>query len=176
MKESLLQNNISAETRELAALLTKNGLYVSTAESLTGGLISAAFVDVPGCTGWFSDGFITYSDASKTKRLGVDAALIAAKTAVSAEVALQMARGARERSGADFAVAVTGLAGPFADDDGNTLPLAPCHEPGLVFIAAAAPFGETVVRRVFSGDRRDIRLHTVLIAVQLLKNTVQSAP
>lgn len=176
MTEAALQNRISAETRELAALLTNSGLYISAAESLTGGLISAAFVDVPGCTGWFSDGFITYSDASKTKRLGVDAALIRSKTAVSAEVALQMALGARKNSGADFAVAVTGLAGPFVDGNGNMLPLAPCHEPGLVFVAVASPFGESVVRRVFSGSRREIRLHTVLIAVQLLKNTVQSAP
>lgn len=170
-----LEKRIEKEAFELAELLSANGFSVAAAESLTGGLISAAFVGVPGCSNWFSDGFVTYSDRAKSARLGVDAELICEKTAVSAEVALQMARGARERSGADFAVAVTGLAGPFTDENGEKLPLDPRHEPGLVFIAAASSGGEAVQRRVFSGGRNDIRLMTVLISVQMLKNTVQTA-
>jgi hypothetical protein len=78
----------------------------------------------------------------------VDPALIAEKTAVSSQVGLAMAQGALIESGADYAVAVTGLAGPFFDENGECYPLPPEHEPGLVYIACACRYGAAVVRRI----------------------------
>ena len=96
----------------LADLMLRKGWLLATAESCTGGLISAACTDLAGSSNWFERGFVTYSNEAKTDLLGVDAALIAAHGAVSQEVARAMAGGAIARSGAQVAVAVTGVAGP----------------------------------------------------------------
>ena len=124
-----LELRIRAAAEEIAWLLTLRGQFVTAAESLTGGMICASLVDIPGSSNWFSDGFVTYSDSAKARRLGVDPALIAEKTAVSSQVGLAMAQGALIESGADYAVAVTGLAGPFFDENGECYPLPPEHEP-----------------------------------------------
>lgn len=158
----------------IALFLTEEKRFVTAAESLTGGMISSSLVDVPGSSNWFSDGFVTYSDAAKAKRLGVEPSLIAEKTAVSAEVALAMARGALEKSGADYAAAVTGLAGPFYDENGEAYPLPPCHEPGLVFVACACREGAAVRRCIFTGSRTMIRKKTNLTALIMLKKMMQN--
>ncbi|MES2667297.1 MAG: nicotinamide-nucleotide amidohydrolase family protein [Pseudomonadota bacterium] len=88
------------------------GLRIATAESCTGGMISAALTDVPGASDVFDRGFVTYSNAAKTAMLGVPAALIVADGAVSESVARAMAEGALARSDAGLAIAVTGIAGP----------------------------------------------------------------
>jgi len=88
------------------------GMRVTAAESCTGGMIAAALTDVPGSSAIFDAGFVTYADAAKQSLLGVDAALLAAHGAVSEPVARAMAEGARDRAGADIAVAVSGIAGP----------------------------------------------------------------
>ena len=169
-----IAERINGHIRALARLLTERGETVTAAESLTAGMISASFADVPGCSDWFSHGFVTYSDRAKAELLGIDPELIARETAVSADVGIRMAEGALKRSGADYAIAVTGLAGPFADENGVPYPLDPRHEPGLVFVSGATKRGAVVKRCVFTGDRASIRRQTVLEAVLLLKNMVQN--
>ena len=155
-----LDADIHSEAETLAALLTERGLFVTAAESLTGGMISSSLVDIPGSSNWFSDGFVTYSNESKIKRLGVDAQTLVRETAVSAPVARMMAAGALEKSGADFAVAVTGLAGPGADEYGRPA--------GLVYIGIAFRGGTASKEYAFSGTRADIRKKTNREALILL--------
>ncbi len=96
----------------LAEALRARGLRLAAAESCTGGLIAAACTARPGSSDWFDRGFVSYSNAAKTELLGVPAGLIEAEGAVSAPVARAMAEGALQRSAADLALAVTGIAGP----------------------------------------------------------------
>ncbi|WP_371587440.1 CinA family protein [Rhodovulum sp. P5] len=96
----------------LVALARDRGVMIATAESCTGGMISAAITDVPGSSSVFDRGFVTYSNAAKTAMLGVSEATLAAHGAVSEEVAAEMAAGALARSDAAVSVAVTGIAGP----------------------------------------------------------------
>jgi nicotinamide-nucleotide amidase len=96
----------------MADFLLKNQLKLATAESCTGGMISAACTDLAGSSDWFERGFVTYSNEAKTDLLGVDAALIKAQGAVSEAVARAMAFGAIRHSLAQVSIAVTGVAGP----------------------------------------------------------------
>lgn len=96
----------------LLALATEKRLMLATAESCTGGLIAGAMTDLPGSSVIFDRGFVTYSNAAKIQVLGVDPKLIDTHGAVSEEVAYAMTQGALEKSDADIAVAVTGVAGP----------------------------------------------------------------
>ena len=169
-----IERRIGSEISALASLLRQKGLYVTAAESLTGGMISSSFVDIPGSSDWFSYGFVTYSNRAKTDLVGVPKALLDEQTAVSADVALAMAAGALKNSGANASVAVTGLAGPFSDEAGVPYPMDPRHEPGLVFIACAGGNGTVVKRCVFSGSRTLIRKKTTLTAVMMLKKLVQT--
>ena len=105
--------------------LRERGMTVSAAESCTGGKFASAVTDVPGASEIFGSGFITYSAAAKEKELGVSPETIAAHSVVSSETAVEMAEGARKRSGSDIGVSVTGYAGPDAE---------PPDEPGLAFI------------------------------------------
>ena len=162
---STLDAGIRSEAETLAKLLTQRGLFVTTAESLTGGMISSSLVDIPGSSNWFSDGFVTYSNEAKIKRLNVDAGTIARETAVSAPVARMMAAGALKQSGADFAVAVTGLAGPGPDEFGR--------DAGLVYIGIAFKGGTASKKCSFSGSRLDIHKKTNREALVLLKTMVQ---
>ena len=151
----------------LADVLRGRGERLATAESCTGGLIAAACTDLAGSSDWFERGFVTYSNEAKTELLGVDAALIAAHGAVSEPVALAMAAGALAHSRADWAVAVTGIAGPGGGSAEKPV--------GLVWLAwcrrGAAPQAE---RHVFPGDRAAVRGATVDRAVQgLLERTAR---
>lgn len=100
--------------RTLLAVARDRGLHVATAESCTGGMISAAITDIAGSSDIFDRGFVTYSNAAKTDLLGVNPETIARHGAVSEETAAEMVTGALARSAADLAVAVTGVAGPGA--------------------------------------------------------------
>lgn len=101
---------------ELLAAARAAGLRIATAESCTGGLIAAALTDVAGSSDVFERGFVTYSNQAKQEMLGVRVATLAAHGAVSEPVAREMAEGALARSQAEFAVAVTGIAGPGGSD------------------------------------------------------------
>jgi len=113
----------------VAGLLIKRGMSIATAESCTGGLLSKRLTDIPGASKFFAGGAIAYSIRSKTELLGVAPGLIREKGAVSRDVALAMADGARIRLGADIGVGITGIAGP--GSDGSAL------EPGTVFVAVS---------------------------------------
>ncbi|SIO20802.1 nicotinamide-nucleotide amidase [Rhodovulum sp. ES.010] len=100
----------------LVALARERGITIAAAESCTGGMLAAAITDIPGASKMFDCGFVTYSNAAKQALLDVRAETLAAHGAVSEAVATEMAQGALDRSAADFAVAITGIAGPGGSD------------------------------------------------------------
>jgi nicotinamide-nucleotide amidase len=130
---------------------------VSTAESCTGGGIAEAITRIPGSSAWFEAGYITYSNAQKTKQLAVPAALFGTVGAVSQAVVEAMVRGAQAQSGARFAVAVSGVAGP----DGGS----PDKPVGTVWLAWGDGDKLFSNRRQFSGDREAVRRQTVEAAL-----------
>ncbi|MCQ4296496.1 CinA family protein [Pseudomonas stutzeri] len=147
---------------ELAARLGEElqrlGAQVTTAESCTGGGIAEAVTRIAGSSAWFEVGYITYSNVQKTRQLGVPAALFEQVGAVSSEVVQAMVQGARQSSGARFAVAVSGVAGP----GGGT-----AEKPvGTVWIAWADGAQVYAQRQLFSGDRQAVREQTVAAALQ----------
>ena len=155
---------VAADTtleRAVGAALVKRGEMVATAESCTGGMISARITAVPGSSAWFAGGVVSYSNSVKESALGVPAGLITRHGAVSAEVADAMARGAMGRVGAAWAIAVTGLAGP-----GGGTPEKPV---GLVYVAIGSPDGVAVRELHLTGDRAQIRTQATTRALQLLK-------
>lgn len=136
------------------------GRMLATAESCTGGMVAAALTDIPGSSAAFERGFVTYSNTAKSEMLGVDAALIAAHGAVSAEVAAAMAEGALAHSHATVAVSVTGVAGP----DGGTT-----DKPvGLVWFGLASDRPTKTEHAQFQGDRAEIRRQSTERALRLL--------
>lgn len=138
------------------------GLKLVTAESCTGGLISALLTEISGSSDVFECGFVTYSNESKIKLLGVDEKLISEHGAVSEQVASAMAQEAIAKTGTDVAVAVTGIAGP----SGGTI-----EKPvGLVYIAVATKNKITCVKNIFSGSRDDVRLQSVGKALEMLSD------
>ncbi len=142
------------------------GLRLATAESCTGGLICALLTEFPGASTVVERGYVAYSNRAKTAYLHVPPELIAAKGAVSEEVARLMAEGAVLRSGVQLAVAVTGIAGP----DGGTV-----EKPvGLVHVAAAREGRETLHEEHRFGDigRSEVRLNTVEAALKLLRQLI----
>ena len=146
--------------------LAAAGWHIATAESCTGGLIARQLTDVPGASDVFGYGFVTYWEQAKTRLLGVDPAVIARYNVVSGPVAAQMARGARAASGAELAVAVTGLAGPGGGDE-----LRPV---GTVYIAGAA--GDSVWVEKFHyvrPDRENTRARAAHAALELALRLAQ---
>lgn len=152
----------------LATAMRERGRTMATAESCTGGLIAGACTALSGSSDWFDRGFITYSNQAKTEMLGVPTDMLVRLGAVSAEVAAAMAVGARERAGVDYAVAVTGIAGPTGGT--ATKPV------GTVWLAWATPHGTSTALHRFSGDRHAVRQSTVLAALEGLLARVASDP
>jgi nicotinamide-nucleotide amidase len=144
----------------LADLLQKKGWMLATAESCTGGLISAACTDLAGSSNWFERGFVTYSNDAKTGLLGVDAALIAQHGAVSEAVARAMAAGAISHSKAQVAVAVTGVAGPTGGTRAKPV--------GTVWFGWSVGSVVTTEMIRFAGDRAAVRAATVNHALRRL--------
>jgi nicotinamide-nucleotide amidase len=141
----------------LGCALRQRRWKLAAAESCTGGLLAAACTSIAGSSDWFDRGYVTYSNQAKVDALGVDPALVAAHGAVSEPVARAMARGALERSHADLALAVTGIAGPGGAVAGKPV--------GTVWLALAlrAPAGPSVQAQLFrfDGDRSAVRAATV---------------
>ncbi|HPC93477.1 MAG TPA: competence/damage-inducible protein A [Sedimentisphaerales bacterium] len=137
------------------------GKTLALAESCTGGLLAKLITDVPGASRYFTRGWVTYSNDAKTDELGVPQELIEKHGAVSGQVAEAMARGARARAGADYAIGITGIAGP----DGGTE-----QKPvGLVFISVDCE-GQVQTRRyVFPWERGYVRLHAAQTALDILR-------
>jgi len=130
---------------------------VATAESCTGGWIAKALTDIPGSSQWFGEGFVTYSNDAKVRRLKVPRSVLERNGAVSEPVAIAMAKGALFRADADVSVAVTGIAGP----DGAV----PGKPVGTVWLCWAARRGARIhvfaERKNFRGDREAVRRKTV---------------
>ena len=162
---SSLQLNISTLAKETVSECIEKKATFGTAESCTGGLISASVTDVAGASAVFFGGIVSYDNSVKEKLLGVSAQTLAEKGAVSPETAGAMSAGARRALGVDYAVAVTGIAGP-----GGGTPTKPV---GLVYISVASESGVTVTENHFSGDREAVRLQTVEKALTLLLEAVR---
>jgi nicotinamide-nucleotide amidase len=139
----------------------KRSLTLATAESCTGGLVAARLTSVPGSSDVFLGSVVAYADEVKTVQLGVPEVVLEAHGAVSAEVAAAMATGARERLGADLAVAVTGVAGP-----GGGTPEKPV---GLVYLHAEGPDGSRGRELNLPGGREAIRVRATVAALHLLR-------
>jgi nicotinamide-nucleotide amidase len=152
----------------VAGLLKERGVDLAVAESCTGGLVSAQLTDVPGASRFLKAGYVCYSNEAKTDLVGVRPELIAQRGAVSAEVVLAMAHGARARAQTQLALAVTGVAGP--DGGSAEKPL------GLVFAALAYPGGEHVRRVVFPGNRASVRAQTATLALEILRRWLLDLP
>ena len=145
--------------------LTRQGLTVATCESLTGGLICATLVDVPGASKVVRGGLITYQTDTKPLLAGVDTGLIADKGVVSAEVARAMAEGARNRLGVDIAVSSTGMASPGGVDEPPA---------GTVFVGVASVQGVRALPLHLTGDRAAIRQQTVKAAIKAIMEEIST--
>lgn len=159
--------------RRAAALLdaySDRGLMIATAESCTGGLIAGLLTEIAGSSRVVDRGFVTYSNEAKAEMLGVAPALIASDGAVSEAVVRAMAAGAIERSRADVAVAVSGVAGPGGGSAAKPV--------GLVHLACARRGGATVHLEMRYGDigRSAVRAATTDDALTLLENALAQAP
>ena len=149
--------------QSLVTRLTQTGLTIAAAESLTGGLVCSALVDVPGASAVLRGSVTAYATELKAQVLGVDAARLASVGPVDAQVAQEMADGAAQLLGADVAVATTGVAGPGPADG---------HKAGTVDIAAIAPWGSVWRLLELEGQRSQVRIQTVhqvlVLALELL--------
>jgi nicotinamide-nucleotide amidase len=140
---------------------------VATAESLTGGLVCATLVDVPGASDVVAGAVVTYATRLKVDLLGVDARLLAERGTVDPAIAEQMAERARVVCAATYGVAPTGVAGPGPHEG---------HPAGTVHVAVAGPSGTTSQRLALDGTRQEVRLGAVAAAVSLLVATLGMNP
>jgi nicotinamide-nucleotide amidase len=149
-------------------LLTRNGHRIAVAESCTGGLLGARITSVPGSSTVFVGGFVTYDNAAKRDWLAVPEALLQRHGAVSAEVAVAMAQGARERGGADVALAITGIAGPSGGSEEKPV--------GLIYLALADA-GASWTRKLQLGPHRDLnRTLAAQLALDMLRRYETGLP
>lgn len=156
----------AAELAPLHADLRELGATVAVAESLTGGLLTAALTDTPGASETVRGGLVVYATPLKAVLAGVPAPLLAERGAVDPDVALALARGARSRLEATYGLGVTGVAGP-DPQDGKPV--------GTVFVALAGPDDEVVAERALTGDRAEIRAGAVAVALDVLKRECERA-
>ena len=155
------QSLLEALAGRVGAALLADRLALATAESCTGGWVSQCLTAIAGSSEWFERGFVTYSNAAKQEMLGVSEATLAAHGAVSQPVAVAMAEGALRHSHADWAVAVTGIAGPTGGSAEKPV--------GTVCFAWAVRDGATTTEtRHFAGDREAVRAQSVACALAVL--------
>ena len=159
-------NNLEILSADLGALLQKNKMFFTSAESCTGGLLSQSIVSVPGSSAWFGCSFITYSNISKQKILGVSKDTLKTFGAVSEEVVKEMVTGALDESHADLGIAISGIAGPGGGTDERPV--------GTVCVAWKLKGSETIKSTfLFEGNRNEVRYQTVITglegAIELLK-------
>jgi nicotinamide-nucleotide amidase len=134
---------------------------VAVAESCTGGMLAKLITDIPGASRYFTYGWITYSNQAKTAELGVPTELIERYGAVSEQVAVAMAEGARRKAGADFAIAITGIAGPTGASEQKPV--------GLVYISVGSDNNCETMRYIFSSSREFVRLRAAYTALNMLR-------
>lgn len=162
------------ELKETACMtvsaLKARGEKMATAESLTGGMITAAIISFPGASNIIEEGFVTYSDDAKSKMLDIDREKIREWKAVSENTAKAMAEAAAKKAGADFGLSATGVAGPDPEDG---------QMPGTVFVGCSYPDGQgrtCEVRKLsLAGTRNEIRTQASLQALKLLLSHVTAS-
>ena len=160
----MVDPQLANAAQAVLARLKECGATLVTAESCTGGLVAAALTTPAGASAVFLGGAVTYSNTLKTQLLGVAEPLLVEHGAVSEPVARAMAAGARERLGAHYAVALTGVAGPGGGTEAKPV--------GLVHYAAATPRGCVAAHKVFTGDRTAIRAASAAAALRLLEEHI----
>jgi nicotinamide-nucleotide amidase len=159
-----MQNEIYHLSEQLGRALLQKSATVTSAESCTGGGVAQAITSVAGSSGWFNRSFVTYANIAKQEMLGVEEALLEEHGAVSEPVVVSMASGAAQRAGADYAVAISGIAGP----DGGTE-----DKPvGTVWFAWLSPDGIVARKYLLKGDRVSVREQAVKISLQELLHQV----
>jgi len=147
--------------------LVERGETVAAAESLTGGLVAATLVEIPGVSAVFRGGLVVYATDLKHTLAGVPEELLTARGPVDPDVALALAGGARARCGADWGLATTGVAGP---EPQHGKPV------GLVYVAVAGPAGATVRELRLDGTRARVRTEAVTSVLSLLLETFADYP
>ncbi len=156
------ERGIHALVREVMGILHQRGEMLSVCESCTAGLLAGTFADVPGSSAVLAGGFITYSNVLKQRLVGVDPEVLDRQGAVSPEVAIAMAQGALERTGADHALSVTGVAGPGGGSEAKPV--------GTVWIGCSTRGQAPDVRRFnFKHERQTIRQRSVVAALAMLR-------
>lgn len=159
---------INQKIKELGDFISSEGGRLAIAESCTGGLISSYFTDISGASNYIENCFVTYSEAAKTKILGVTPEMLEEYGVISAQVALQMVEGLKLRHGADYAISTTGILGP--DDitfKNNVLPS------GLVFIGFFAPNKKTCLKYISPAlEREEIKKDIVHKVIEEFYNFV----
>lgn len=146
----------------LSRRLIKGGFTMAVSESCTGGLLASTLTDISGASKWFTHGWVTYSNESKSSELGIPLDLIEKHGAVSTTIAAAMAEGARLASGADLAISVTGIAGPRADDSDK--------EVGTVHVGVSTADGRRVKQALFGGTRAENKDAFVTFALRTAIN------
>ena len=131
---------------------------ICCAESCTGGLLSSTLTDLSGASGWYRQSWVTYTDEAKHEHLGIEMEMLDEHGAVSSEVAIAMAKGARERAGTTLAISVTGIAGPKADVTDKPI--------GLVYVGISTADGKRVKQARFGGSRQENKEAFVAFALQ----------
>lgn len=161
--ENVFTDEASATLESVVGgLLRERGRTVAVAESCTGGLVAERLTRVPGSSGWFPGGVVAYANERKEAWLGVEAGDLAAHGAVSDVVARAMATGIRRTTGADYGIAVTGIAGPDGGSDAKPV--------GTVHVAVAGPGDDVVHRHArFLGDRERVRAYSAQLALEMLR-------
>ena len=144
------KHDLHEVTQELARVLIKNHWHLSTAESCTGGMVAASITELAGSSEWFERGYVTYSNQSKSEDIDVSQNLIEQHGAVSDQVARAMALGAKQNSGSDLSLSITGIAGPTGGSQEKPI--------GTVCFAWALANDQIVSEtKHFEGDRQQIR-------------------
>ena len=140
---------------------------LAVAESLTGGLLAATIVEIPGVSAVFRGGLVVYATDLKARLAGVPQELLDERGPVDGDVAAALARGVRERCGADWGLATTGVAGP-EPQDGKPV--------GLVYVAVSGPTGTSVSELKLDGNREAVRTESVTAVLQLLTDSLRALP
>ena len=148
-------------SEKVGRALQAQGATVTTAESCTGGWIAKAITDIAGSSAWFERGFVTYSNEAKSQMIGVSEATLRDNGAVSEPVVVEMAIGALRAARADYAISVSGVAGPDGGSDEKPV--------GTVWFGVASANGQGVTQReCFTGDRESVRRQATAYALNLL--------
>jgi nicotinamide-nucleotide amidase len=166
MLNTTLKTKYQLSTKLGEALLAR-GATVCTIESCTGGGLAFAITDIAGSSGWLNQSWVTYSNQSKIDLVGVERLVLEAFGAVSKEVVSQMAVGGRERAKADYAVAISGIAGPGGGSKDKPV--------GLVWFAIDHAKGIETFSRCFTGDRHQVREQAILLALEKLIQCIVQA-